>query len=156
LLSALALVGVQQKTPIGIAVAIPVVAFGLPILETTISVVRRFLSARPLLSADREHIHHKLLEQGLSPRQVVVVLYAVSAVCGILSLFLLYPGTATAGVVLIVFGVGVCIGLSQLKYHEFLEIGRIASRTMEQPRAMRHNLSLRRGTERLAKTTTVS
>jgi UDP-GlcNAc:undecaprenyl-phosphate GlcNAc-1-phosphate transferase len=156
MLSAVALVGVQQKTPIGIAVAIPVVSYGLPILETAISVVRRFVSAKPLLTADREHIHHKLLEQGFSQRQVVVVLYAVSAFCGLLSLFLLYPGTSTAGIVLIVFAVGVYIGIRQLKYHEFVEIGRIASRTMEQPKVVRNNLSLRRATERLAKSTTLS
>lgn len=151
MLSAFALLGVQQKTPIGIAVAIPVVSFGLPILETAISVMRRFVSAKPLFAADREHIHHRLLAQGLSQRQVVIVLYGVSAVCGLLSLFLLYPGTGTAGVVLIVFGAGVCIGIRQLKYHEFLEIGRVATRTIEQPKLIRNNLAIRRATEQLEK-----
>jgi len=59
MLSALALVG-SEKAPTVIAVAIPLVSFGLPILETTISVMRRLISGRPLFSADREHIHHKL------------------------------------------------------------------------------------------------
>jgi UDP-GlcNAc:undecaprenyl-phosphate GlcNAc-1-phosphate transferase len=78
MLSALALQG-AQKAPTIIAVAIPVVSFGLPILETALSVVRRFISGRPVFTADREHIHHKLLQRGLSHRQVVIVLYAVSA-----------------------------------------------------------------------------
>ena len=57
-LSALALRG-AQKAPTIIAVAIPVVSFGLPILETTLSIMRRFIAGRPVFTADREHIHHK-------------------------------------------------------------------------------------------------
>src|SRR5207237_5770704 len=57
MLSALALAG-AQKTPTIVAVAIPVVSFGLPVLETVLSVVRRFLSGQPLFAADRGHIHH--------------------------------------------------------------------------------------------------
>ena len=64
-LSVLALMG-AGKSSTAVAVAIPVVSFGLPILETGISVVRRFLSGQPLFAPDRHHIHHKLLERGLS------------------------------------------------------------------------------------------
>jgi len=88
MLSALALYG-AQKAPTIIAVAIPVVSFGLPILETSLSVVRRLISGRPIFTADREHIHHKLLQRGMSHRQVVIVLYGVSALFALLSLFLL-------------------------------------------------------------------
>src|SRR6202023_4148786 len=80
ILSALALEGATQKAPTVIAVAIPVVSFGLPILETTLSILRRLISGRPVFTADREHIHHKLLQHGLTHRQVVIVLYGVSAV----------------------------------------------------------------------------
>src|SRR4029078_11951638 len=87
MLGALALAG-SQKTPTVVAVAIPVVSFGFPVLETALSVLRRWLNGQPVFSADREHIHHKLLERGLTQRQVVVILYGVSALCGILSIFL--------------------------------------------------------------------
>src|ERR1700693_6185129 len=66
MLSALALAS-SQKAPTAVAVAIPVVSFGLPILETSLSVLRRLISGRPVFSADREHIHHKLLQLGMSP-----------------------------------------------------------------------------------------
>ena len=59
MLSALALAG-AQKTPTIVAVAIPVVSFGLPVLETVLSVVRRFLSGQPLFAADRGHIRGKM------------------------------------------------------------------------------------------------
>jgi UDP-GlcNAc:undecaprenyl-phosphate GlcNAc-1-phosphate transferase len=150
MLSALALAG-SQKTPTVVAVAIPVVSFGLPVLETTLSVLRRWLNGQPLFSADREHIHHKLLERGLTQRQVVVILYGVSALCGLLSIFLLYPAGSTLGMVFIVLGVGIWIGVQHLGYQEFFELGRVAQRTFEQKRIIVNNLAVRRAAKSFAR-----
>jgi hypothetical protein len=148
MLSALALEG-AQKAPTAVAVAIPVVSFGLPILETSLSVLRRLISGRPLFTADREHIHHKLLQQGLSPRQAVIALYAVSALFALLSLFLLWPEGPTLGLVMVVIGTGVWFGVQHLGYLEFGEIHRIAQRTFEQRNIFVNNLAIRRATEEL-------
>jgi UDP-GlcNAc:undecaprenyl-phosphate GlcNAc-1-phosphate transferase len=147
MLSALALQG-AQKAPTIIAVAIPVVSFGLPILETALSIVRRFIGGRPVFTADREHIHHKLLQRGLSHRQVVVILYAVSALFALLSLFLLWPSGDMLGLVLAVLGTGVWIGVQHLGYMEFGELRRMAQRTIEH-RIIINNLAIRRATEEL-------
>src|ERR1700733_4336737 len=147
MLSALALQG-AQKAPTIIAVAIPVVSFGLPILETILSVVRRFLAGRPVFTADREHIHHKLLQRGLSHRQVVITLYAVSALFALLSLFLLWPTGDMLGLVLAVLGTGIWIGVQHLGYLEFGELGRVAHRTIER-QILINNLAIRRATEEL-------
>ncbi|HYA26163.1 MAG TPA: MraY family glycosyltransferase [Terriglobales bacterium] len=147
MLSALALQG-AQKAPTIIAVAIPVVSFGLPILETTLSVLRRFLSGRPVFTADREHIHHKLLQRGLSQRQVAITLYAVSAVFALLSLFLLWPNQRSLGLVLAVLGTGVWIGVQRLGYLEFGELRRLAQRSIER-QILINNLAIRRATEEL-------
>jgi UDP-GlcNAc:undecaprenyl-phosphate GlcNAc-1-phosphate transferase len=147
MLSALALQG-AQKAPTIIAVAIPVVSFGLPILETGLSIVRRFLGGRPVFTADREHIHHKLLQRGLSHRQVVITLYAVSALFALLSLFLLWPGGEMLGLVLAVLGTGVWIGVQHLGYMEFGELRRVAHRTIER-HILINNLAIRRATEEL-------
>jgi UDP-GlcNAc:undecaprenyl-phosphate GlcNAc-1-phosphate transferase len=152
MLSALALQG-AQKAPTVIAVAIPVVSFGLPILETALSVLRRFISGRPVFTADREHIHHKLLQRGMSHRQVVIVLYAVSALFALLSLFLLWPTGSTLGLVLAVLGTGIWIGVQHLGYLEFGEIRRVAQRTIEQRSIFINNLSIRRATEELKAST---
>ncbi len=151
MLSALALQG-TQKAPTIIAVAIPVVSFGLPILESALSVLRRFLSGRPVFTADREHIHHKLLQRGLSQRQVAITLYAVSAIFAFLSLFLLWPTERTLGLVLTVLGTGVWIGVQHLGYLEFGELRRVAQRTIER-QIIINNLALRRATEELKVTT---
>jgi UDP-GlcNAc:undecaprenyl-phosphate GlcNAc-1-phosphate transferase len=148
MLSALALAG-SQKAPTFVAVAIPVVSFGLPILETLLSILRRLISGRPIFTADREHIHHKLLEMGFSHRQVVVVLYAVSAVFAMLSLFLLWPTGSTLGLVLAVVGTGVWLGVQHLNYLEFGELRRVAQRTIEQRQIVINNLSVRRAVEEL-------
>jgi UDP-GlcNAc:undecaprenyl-phosphate GlcNAc-1-phosphate transferase len=148
LLSALALAG-AQKAPTIVAVAIPVVSFGLPILETTLSIIRRLVSGRPVFTADREHIHHKLLQHGLSHRQVVIVLYGVSAVFALLSLFLLWPTGSSLGLVLAVLGIGIWIGVQRLGYLELGELGRVAQRTLEQRQIVINNLAIRRATEEL-------
>ena len=148
MLSALALAA-SQKAPTFVAVAIPVVSFGLPILETLLSILRRLMSGRPIFTADREHIHHKLLQMGFSHRQVVIVLYAVSAVFAMLSLFLLWPTGSTVGLVLAVVGTGIWLGVQHLNYLEFGELRRVAQRTIDQRQIVINNLSVRRAVEEL-------
>jgi UDP-GlcNAc:undecaprenyl-phosphate GlcNAc-1-phosphate transferase len=148
MLSALALAG-SQKAPTIVAVAIPVVSFGLPILETLLSVMRRLISGRPIFTADREHIHHKLLQMGFSHRQVVIVLYAVSALFAMLSLFLLWPTGSTMGLVLAVVGTGIWLGVQHLNYLEFGELRRVAQRTIDQRQIVINNLSVRRAVQEL-------
>src|SRR3984957_2714480 len=148
LLSALALAG-AEKAPTIVAVAIPVVSFGLPILETSLSILRRLISGRPVFTADREHIHHKLLQHGLSHRQVVILLYGVSAVFALLSLFLLWPTGSSLGLVLAVLGTGIWIGVQRLGYLELGELARVAQRTFEQRQIVINNLAIRRATEEL-------
>jgi UDP-GlcNAc:undecaprenyl-phosphate GlcNAc-1-phosphate transferase len=148
MLSALALAG-AQKAPTFVAVAIPVVSFGLPILETLLSVLRRLISGRPIFTADREHIHHKLLQMGFSHRQVVIVLYAVSAMFAMLSLFLLWPTGSTLGLVLAVVGTVIWLGVQHLNYLEFGELRRVAQRTIDQRHIVINNLSVRRAVEEL-------
>jgi hypothetical protein len=121
----------------------------LPILETALSILRRLISGRPVFTADREHIHHKLLKMGFSHRQVVIVLYAVSAVFALLSLFLLWPTGSTLGLVLAVVGTGIWLGVQHLNYLEFGELRRVAQRTIEQRQIFINNLSVRRAVEEL-------
>lgn len=148
LLSALALFG-AQKAPTIVAIAIPIVSFGLPILETVLSIARRLISGRPVFTADREHIHHKLLQHGLTHRQVVILLYGVSAIFAMLSLFLLWPTGSSLGLVLAVIGIGIWIGVQHLGYLEFGELARVAHRTLNQPQIFVNNLAIRRATEEL-------
>jgi UDP-GlcNAc:undecaprenyl-phosphate/decaprenyl-phosphate GlcNAc-1-phosphate transferase len=154
LLSAIAIAG-SQKSPTMVAVAIPIVSLGLPILDVAVAVIRRFLSCKRLFDADREHIHHKLLGRGISHRQAVLVLYGVSACFGLLSLLLLNPGGTAVATVLVVVGIGVLIGVQQLRYHEFLELGRVANRTLNQRHVIANDISIRRAADALESCTSL-
>jgi|SRR5579859_737504 len=154
LLSAIALAG-SQKAPTMVAVAIPVVSLGLPILDVTVAVLRRFLSCKRLFVADREHIHHKLLGLGISHRQTVLVLYGVSACFGLLSLFLLHPAGALVAAVLVAVMIGVPFGVKQLRYHEFRELSHAANRTFNQRQVIANDISIRRAQELLPECTSL-
>jgi UDP-GlcNAc:undecaprenyl-phosphate/decaprenyl-phosphate GlcNAc-1-phosphate transferase len=145
----------SEKASTAIAVAIPVVSFGLPILDTSMAVLRRFLNRKPLFRPDGEHIHHKLLQRGLSHRQAVVLLYAVSAFFALVSLALLSAKSSTIAVVLTIVGIGVFFGFQHLGYHEVDELRRVMRRTWEQKTIITNNLAIRRATDELARAETV-
>jgi UDP-GlcNAc:undecaprenyl-phosphate GlcNAc-1-phosphate transferase len=63
------------KTAAAVALLIPLMLFGVPLLDAFWVVVRRIRSRSPILKADKRHIHHSLLKSGLSQKQVVWVLY---------------------------------------------------------------------------------
>lgn len=76
---ALGAINSGQKTSTTVALLTPIVALGIPIMDTLFSMVRRFLERRPMFSPDRGHIHHRLLAMGLTHRRAVVMLYIFTA-----------------------------------------------------------------------------
>jgi UDP-GlcNAc:undecaprenyl-phosphate/decaprenyl-phosphate GlcNAc-1-phosphate transferase len=85
---ALGAVNSGQKTPTTVALLTPIIAMGIPIMDTLFSIVRRFLERRPMFSPDRGHIHHRLLDMGFTHRRVVLILYSVSVGLVLLALLL--------------------------------------------------------------------
>ncbi len=59
------------KSSTTVAILIPIVSLGLPILDTLLAMARRFVAGRSMFRADREHIHHKLLALGFTQRRAV-------------------------------------------------------------------------------------
>jgi UDP-GlcNAc:undecaprenyl-phosphate GlcNAc-1-phosphate transferase len=74
------------KIAASLALLAPVVAFAVPIFDISWAMIRRYRTGQSIARADRNHIHHRLLERGLSQRQAVLLIYAVSAVCSALAL----------------------------------------------------------------------
>jgi UDP-GlcNAc:undecaprenyl-phosphate GlcNAc-1-phosphate transferase len=145
LLSALAMAAVQDGVT-NAGVAIPVLAFGLPILDVTLAVLRRLVRRHPVFRGDTDHIHHKLLRRGLSHRQAVLVLYAVTAGFLISSLALVLDEKLLIPVCFVVL-LGVCIGVQQLHYVEFSQILRPGVRRRQ---IVTEEASLRRAAETLS------
>jgi len=151
MLSILALSGSQtQKSSTLAGIAIPIVALGLPILDTSLAVFRRFISGQSLFAADCDHIHHRLLKRGFTHRQVVLILYGVSALLGLLSLTLMSSNGSRIAIVLLMLGVGIGAGVQALRYPEVLELLRAAERTWEQKEMMVKNVAVRRATDAMA------
>jgi len=103
----------------GLGRAAPLVALAFPVAEVTLSICRRFLRNRPIFSADRNHIHHRLLSRGFSQRRVALVLYGVSALAALLAVLqtILRPQLTT--VLLLVLVATAYLGFRTLRYSEF-------------------------------------
>ncbi|MDQ3920237.1 MAG: undecaprenyl/decaprenyl-phosphate alpha-N-acetylglucosaminyl 1-phosphate transferase [Acidobacteriota bacterium] len=154
----LAAISVQQpqKSSTAVAVAIPMMAFGLPIVDTTMAVVRRFLSGKPLFEGDREHVHHMLLSRGWSQRRVALVLYGVCAAFGLVALLCASESARTTGLVLLVVAAAVAIALGRLRYHEVEELSDSVRRNLTQGRArLANNIRVRRASRALSQAATL-
>lgn len=86
LLSVLAIQSLQ-KGPTAVVILVPLLALGLPILEAAVTIARRALVAgiASVFQADQAHIHHRLLDLGMTHRRAVLVLYGVCAAFGTLA-----------------------------------------------------------------------
>ena len=63
--------------------ALPFLILGLPIFDTLFAIIRRLLKGQGIMTPDRGHLHHRLIDMGLSQRTAVIVLYALSAILAI-------------------------------------------------------------------------
>ena len=96
----------------------PVVALGLPILDTSLTISRRLLAGRPVMQADRDHVHHRLLGRGAGVPRTVLTLYGVCAVFSGLSLVMLLGDRGAARLALlcaVLFALGLGYGLGYLR-----------------------------------------
>ena len=76
-LACLSVVG-AVKVPTGLMVLVPMLVLGLPIYDSTSTIVKRALAGRPIYRPDRTHLHHRLLDSGLSTRETVVLMYGIT------------------------------------------------------------------------------
>lgn len=81
-----------EKVSVAISLVVPLLVLALPILDTAHVIVRRIQRRSPIFAADRSHMHYRLLEYGLSQRQVVILLYVICGVLGVIALELSRPG----------------------------------------------------------------
>jgi UDP-GlcNAc:undecaprenyl-phosphate GlcNAc-1-phosphate transferase len=81
LLAAISIEG-AIKSATAFAVAVPILALGIPIYDTLFAMIRRKINGKPIMQADKGHLHHRLLDMGLTQRQAVIIMYLISAVLG--------------------------------------------------------------------------
>lgn len=98
----------------------PLLAICVPVTDLCVSVVRRWAARRPLFAADRGHIHHRLLDRGLTARSSVLILCGCGACGGVFGFLLAYPPLFKWRlVVAAAFLLATLAGIRKLRYPEF-------------------------------------
>jgi UDP-GlcNAc:undecaprenyl-phosphate GlcNAc-1-phosphate transferase len=120
LLGTLSLQGSSQKASTTVSILVPILALGLPIFDTLFAMGRRFLERRPIFSPDRGHVHHRLLDMGLTHRRAVLVLYSVSVTFTVAAIGVSLGRAWQVGVAILVAS-AVLVGLVRfVGYFEYL------------------------------------
>lgn len=107
-----------QKGPMMVALLIPVIALGLPIIDTSLAIIRRWARGLPLSATDREHIHHKLQALGMGHRAAALVMYGACVVLALFALLLTSANSTGAAWLLVGLGVAMTAAVRVLGVHE--------------------------------------
>ncbi len=109
----------SEKSATILGLTAPLMALSIPLLDTALSIGRRFLRHQPIFGSDCNHIHHRLLDRGFSPRRVALVLYAVCGLAAALSLLQNALHNQFGGLIVVIFCMAMWIGIEELNYGEF-------------------------------------
>jgi UDP-GlcNAc:undecaprenyl-phosphate GlcNAc-1-phosphate transferase len=113
----------SEKSATILGMTAPLMALAIPLLDTGLSIVRRFLRGKPIFGADRGHIHHRLLDRGLTPRRVALTFYGLCTLAAIFSLTM--ASYHFEGLVVLLFCVATWVGIHYLGYVELGVVARM-------------------------------
>ena len=106
-----------------IAFAIPFLLFGLPIFDMIFVAIRRVLHGKSPMSADKTHLHHRLIDLGFNQRQAVAIMYAIAALLGLIAVIVTGEGFMRAAVIVIaIFVIVILCSLVMYKHKKLKEI----------------------------------
>jgi UDP-GlcNAc:undecaprenyl-phosphate/decaprenyl-phosphate GlcNAc-1-phosphate transferase len=112
-LAAISILG-TVKSAATIALVVPIVALGLPIMDTAFAIIRRYSSGRPIFKPDKGHLHHRLLEMGLSQKQAVLLMYVISCCLGLSAIALTEVNKGYGAVIILLLLAGAYIGAKKV------------------------------------------
>ncbi len=104
---------------------IPIIALGVPLLDTVWATVRRFIVGQKLFKADKNHFHHRLLALGYSQRRAVLILYAITLFLGFVAFMMVNVTDSTSGFLLALLTILVTFFIRRLGYIDFLGVKNI-------------------------------
>jgi len=142
-----------EKSSTLLALAVPYLAFGVPLLDTSLAIVRRFLSGRPVFAADCDHLHHKLLKVCASPRVAVTALYGLAALFSIGSLVIVRSTENILVLVIVLGGVTAWFLTTRVQCEELIEFSAYLARALRsQRRVVANQIMIRKASSNLEKT----
>ena len=89
-----------------VAAVVPIVTLAIPIFDTSFAIIRRIINHQPIMSADGDHLHHRLMESGYGQRRAVLMLYGITGIMGIASILVsreLYKEAVVLAVIAITY-----------------------------------------------------
>lgn len=104
----------SMKSTATITLVVPILALGVPILDTTFAIIRRLLGGQPIFKPDKGHLHHRLLNLGFTQRQAVFLIYVISAVLGLSAIALTEVSSQIAILILAVVIITIFYGAKKL------------------------------------------
>lgn len=94
-----------------ISFLIPFLILGLPIFDTGFAIIRRIIKGKPIMTADRGHLHHRLIDMGFSHKQTVAILYSISSLLGLSAVVMSNSGTLKAMILIVAVMLFVALGI---------------------------------------------
>lgn len=84
LMSSVSLIGIApSKSAMLFSTIVPVLILALPIFDTAFAIIRRVANHKPIMQADKGHIHHRIMAMGFGQRRTALALYSISAIMGV-------------------------------------------------------------------------
>lgn len=116
----------SMKSQVSALMLIPLLALGVPIFDTLVSPIRRFIRGRDVFQPDKGHVHHIFLSMGLSPKSVVQIIYGITLLLCLTAIFLvLYRGKGIGGLILFLLLIGAIFFIRKLGYMEYLAVDKL-------------------------------
>ncbi|MFP3388997.1 glycosyltransferase family 4 protein [Brevibacillus sp. SIMBA_040] len=107
-LAALSIMGFKEA--LFVSFIIPIVVLGVPLWDTFFAIVRRIVNKKPISSPDKGHLHHCLLNMGLSHRSTVLMIYSISIFFGTMAILLTKTTKWTTIIVMVILLIGIHLG----------------------------------------------
>jgi UDP-GlcNAc:undecaprenyl-phosphate GlcNAc-1-phosphate transferase len=111
-------IGTSQKSSVTVAILIPVIALGLPLMDMALATFRRFVFGTEIFTPDRKHIHHRLLDLGYSPRRATLLLFGITILLGLTALVTENLRDDKVGLILAGLTILSVLGVKKLGYLE--------------------------------------
>ncbi len=114
-----------MKSHATVALLIPIIALGVPLLDTLLTPIRRFILGKAMFHPDQSHIHHILLKLGYSHRRVVMIIYGVTVFLGLIALAFVFVKDQRAAFILVLPGALVFLVVKKLGYLEYIAADKV-------------------------------
>ena len=135
----------SQKGTVLAALAAPLFVLALPIIDTSLAILRRGLRGLPLFRPDKKHIHHRLLAAGYSRRGVVLGLYGFTAFFLVLGFFTYFLHGQYFALLLGIGTLSIILAAGRFNFsREWLSLGRLLGNSLESRAEIQYALSLSR------------